>query len=250
MSRAIGIDLGTTNSVAAVEDGRVQVLTNRMSQSITPSVVAYRRPRTAGKAGEILVGHAAINIARLAPEELVERPRGGAPLEPAFAGVDLAQALDQQPRRHLLEHHPLDPQADRLDDVVLVEARGQEHHPRRRALGVELPQHRQAVLAAHAEVEQQEVGPQLAHRLERLVAVDAARHHLELRLQAEELLEPVEEDRVVVGEDDADAHRSGRRMSRRAPASLEWMRSEPPAAAIRCLSVTGPSLRALSASKS
>lgn len=71
MGKAIGIDLGTTNSVAAVEDGRARVLPTRMSESITPSVVSYRRPRGAGKIGEILVGRVAARNAPLAPEETV-----------------------------------------------------------------------------------------------------------------------------------------------------------------------------------
>ncbi|MDY7031979.1 MAG: Hsp70 family protein, partial [Thermodesulfobacteriota bacterium] len=41
MSKAIGIDLGTTYSVAAViEDGRVKVIKNAGGESLTPSVFA------------------------------------------------------------------------------------------------------------------------------------------------------------------------------------------------------------------
>jgi molecular chaperone DnaK len=51
MSRVIGIDLGTTNSVAAiVEAGTTRVIENREGGRLTPSVVAI------SKSGELLVG--------------------------------------------------------------------------------------------------------------------------------------------------------------------------------------------------
>src|SRR5438105_3234761 len=54
MTRAVGIDLGTTNSVVAVlEGGEPTVVPNAEGQRITPSVVGF------SKKGEILVGHVA-----------------------------------------------------------------------------------------------------------------------------------------------------------------------------------------------
>jgi len=54
MSRAIGIDLGTTNSVAAVyEGGEPTIITNAEGNRTTPSVVAF------SKTGEVLVGEVA-----------------------------------------------------------------------------------------------------------------------------------------------------------------------------------------------
>ncbi|HEX7616673.1 MAG TPA: molecular chaperone DnaK [Thermoanaerobaculia bacterium] len=54
MSKIIGIDLGTTNSVVAVlEGGTVEVIANSEGGRTTPSVVAY------GKGGERLVGQVA-----------------------------------------------------------------------------------------------------------------------------------------------------------------------------------------------
>ena len=51
MAKAIGIDLGTTNSVIAVFDGgEPKVISNREGSRLTPSVVAFT------KTGEILVG--------------------------------------------------------------------------------------------------------------------------------------------------------------------------------------------------
>jgi len=69
--RAIGIDLGTTNSVAAVADGgRPRALTNRDNEALTPSVVSYYKQR--GKdVGEMVVGRQAINNAARDPANTV-----------------------------------------------------------------------------------------------------------------------------------------------------------------------------------
>ncbi len=58
MGRAVGIDLGTTNSVVSVlEGGEPVVIANSEGSRTTPSVVAF------AKNGEILVGQSAKNQA-------------------------------------------------------------------------------------------------------------------------------------------------------------------------------------------
>ena len=57
MGRAVGIDLGTTNSVVSVlEGGEATVIANSEGARTTPSVVAF------AKNGEILVGQSAKNL--------------------------------------------------------------------------------------------------------------------------------------------------------------------------------------------
>jgi molecular chaperone DnaK len=66
MPRAVGIDLGTTNSVVAVlEAGEPVVIPNAEGSRITPSVVAF------SKTGEILVGEVAKRQAITNPERTV-----------------------------------------------------------------------------------------------------------------------------------------------------------------------------------
>jgi molecular chaperone DnaK len=66
MSKAIGIDLGTTNScVAVMEGGEPKVITNAEGGRITPSVVAFT------EAGEILVGQIAYRQAITNPENTI-----------------------------------------------------------------------------------------------------------------------------------------------------------------------------------
>jgi molecular chaperone DnaK len=66
MAKAVGIDLGTTNSaVAVMEGGKPTVIVNIEGARVTPSVVAYT------KAGEILVGQIAKRQAVLNPENTI-----------------------------------------------------------------------------------------------------------------------------------------------------------------------------------
>src|SRR3984957_3163112 len=66
MGKAIGIDLGTTNSVVAVmEGGKPTVIINSEGSRLTPSVVAFT------KSGERLVGQLAKRQAVLNPENTI-----------------------------------------------------------------------------------------------------------------------------------------------------------------------------------
>ena len=66
MSKIIGIDLGTTNSVVAVMEGdQPTVIQNAEGSRITPSVVAF------SKAGERLVGQVAKRQAVTNPENTI-----------------------------------------------------------------------------------------------------------------------------------------------------------------------------------
>lgn len=74
MGRLIGIDLGTTNSVAAIVDGpQPRVLENREARTQTRSAVGMRKKKTAGGGAEqqVLVGDAAIDNWPLAPNDTI-----------------------------------------------------------------------------------------------------------------------------------------------------------------------------------
>lgn len=71
MAKAIGIDLGTTNSVACYFDGReVKVLLNTYHEELTPSVVAFQR-LDEEEDGEIVVGQPAVSQAKLYPRDTI-----------------------------------------------------------------------------------------------------------------------------------------------------------------------------------
>ncbi|MEE8457697.1 MAG: Hsp70 family protein, partial [Acidimicrobiia bacterium] len=66
MARAVGIDLGTTNSVLSVlEGGEPKVVANAEGNRTTPSVVAF------AKNGEVLVGEQAKRQAITNPERTI-----------------------------------------------------------------------------------------------------------------------------------------------------------------------------------
>src|SRR5213083_2878854 len=72
MSKIIGIDLGTTNSVVAVmEGGEPVVISNPEGGRLTPSVVAFT------KTGERLVGQEGIFAARDLRHDPAEAEAGG-----------------------------------------------------------------------------------------------------------------------------------------------------------------------------
>ncbi len=65
MGRAIGIDLGNTNSVMAVKVGNdITILQNRENEDLTPSVVACFK-------GQILVGSPAVDRMLLTPKDTI-----------------------------------------------------------------------------------------------------------------------------------------------------------------------------------
>ena len=99
MSKIIGIDLGTTNSVVAVMEGsEPTVIANREGNRITPSVVAFT------KDGERLVGQIARRQAVTNPDKnsLFNQTLHGTPLQRShrrkWHGA-LQGAGDQQRRR-------------------------------------------------------------------------------------------------------------------------------------------------------
>src|SRR5687767_2947502 len=66
MGKIIGIDLGTTNSVVAIMEGKEpKVITNEEGARLTPSVVAF------DEKGEVLVGQIARRQAITNPENTV-----------------------------------------------------------------------------------------------------------------------------------------------------------------------------------
>jgi molecular chaperone DnaK len=68
--KAIGIDLGTTNSLSAIAEKDIRVLTTRAGEQLTPSVVSFVKKRRAEE-GEIVVGRQAVNNAVRAPEDTI-----------------------------------------------------------------------------------------------------------------------------------------------------------------------------------
>ncbi|MFF9915675.1 Hsp70 family protein, partial [Streptomyces sp. NPDC013457] len=125
MSRAVGIDLGTTNSVVSVlEGGEPTVVTNTEGGRTTPSVVAF------AKTGEVLVGdvakrQAVTNVERTARS--VKRHVGDARWRfPESGGIDGRRYTAQEISARVLQKLKRDAEAylgeDVTDAVVTVPA--------------------------------------------------------------------------------------------------------------------------------
>ncbi|MGH9114313.1 MAG: Hsp70 family protein, partial [Acidimicrobiales bacterium] len=72
MPKAVGIDLGTTNSVVSVlEAGEPTVIPNAEGARTTPSVVGFSKPSGSGGTGEVLVGEVAKRQAITNPDRTI-----------------------------------------------------------------------------------------------------------------------------------------------------------------------------------
>jgi molecular chaperone DnaK len=70
--QCIGIDLGTTNSVAAcIENGRVRFINQADHGGLVPSVLSWQPPARGEIEGRFLVGRSALNNLEAAPEDTV-----------------------------------------------------------------------------------------------------------------------------------------------------------------------------------
>ena len=109
MATAVGIDLGTTNSViAAMEGGQPQVISNAEGNRTTPSVVAFL------DSGERLVG-------QMARRQAILNPKGTIYSAKRFIGRkydEVTSELDAGNRQRVLEL--LRAEADRGAAVVLA----------------------------------------------------------------------------------------------------------------------------------
>ncbi len=64
MSKAIGIDLGTTNSVMAVKKAVVKIIQNQEAEDLTPSAVGYHK-------NQIIIGSPALDRMATVPEDTI-----------------------------------------------------------------------------------------------------------------------------------------------------------------------------------
>ncbi|HSA82250.1 MAG TPA: hypothetical protein VLE23_15645 [Geminicoccaceae bacterium] len=107
-----------------------------------------------------------------------------------------------------LSTHAARAEQDRLEHLLRTERRGQDDHSRPDLHPAELPQHREAVLLRHLQVDHQHVRPVAGDRGERRLAVGAGGEHREVRLARQKLLHACENDPVVIGQHQRDRHSS------------------------------------------
>ena len=118
-------------------------------------------------------------------------------------------------------------------DVLVEVERREDHDPGVGSAGDDSPCRLDAVDVGHADVHQDDVRPERARELNGLRAVLGLTHHLDPLPRVQDHPEAATDERLVVGEDDADAHvrspSNGRvAKTRKPPSGRGPARSSPP----------------------
>src|SRR5215472_8313891 len=155
-----------------------------------------------------LLEHARVATARwVLHHPLDEPPRHGG-RQQHVSGRRRAHAGDDFLRVRMLEQEPAGARGERVEDVPVQVVGRQDHDPGRRLHpdADQAPRGLDPVHARHADVHEDDVGAEPAHRLDRLDAVCGLAHDLDVRLGVQEQAEAGSDHRVVVDDDDADRH--------------------------------------------
>ena len=129
-------------------------------------------------------------------------------LKIASARAHLADGVDQLLGQVALEHVAARAHLQRLIDALAVGIHGKHDHP---GLGVaqdDLARRIDAVHLRHDDVEERDVGTQLARQADRLTAVAGGSDDFEVALRGEEVAYAVGYYSMVVGDEDPEGHGS------------------------------------------
>ena len=103
MSKSIGIDLGTTNSVAAIKKVNTEVLKNAEGEFITPSCITIKKKKIPFTKPEIIVGKFALDWIKQDPENTivsVKRLMGR-----SFSDKEVTQIIKEDRLRYKITPH-------------------------------------------------------------------------------------------------------------------------------------------------
>jgi hydrogenase maturation protein HypF len=169
---------------------------------------------------------------RDARELLDHAPRHGGG-EERVAARDGADRGEELLGRVVLEHEAAGARAQRLVDVLVEVEGGQDQDARGVVGGEDAPRRLEPVELRHADVHQDHGGPEARGLVDRLEPVRRLRHDLDVVLAAEQHPEARADHRLVVDDEDADAHAgpppSGSRvLSTKPPPSAVPVVSSPP----------------------
>ena len=168
------------------------------------------------------------------------RDRGG---ERRLAGERRPDPAHQLRRLDVLEQEARGARAQRREDPLVVAEARQHDHPCARSRGPQRAQRAEPVGAGHDEVEQHDVGPELARRRDRGRPVRGFPDDLDVVLELEVGPQPLAHDGVIVGDQHPD-HDAGTSRRTVVPApGADSIVSVPPSAAARSSIDVRPSRR-------
>src|SRR5882762_508442 len=143
-------------------------------------------------------------VAAAEPPELVEHAFRHRWVDEREAVGDGADGVRELAARHLLQEIPRRAGADRAEHKLVLVVVGEDDHPRGRHGIAHAPRRGHPVPVAHLDVHQDHVGEKLLRDRERLVPVARLAHDLDLRFGLEDRAQAASNERVIVGDEDAD----------------------------------------------
>src|SRR5260370_33669278 len=117
--------------------------------------------------------------------------------------MDLVNAPDQEVRGRLLQDHSTRTQSHGSDNVTVVFSSGKHHNAGWELVEVNFLENGQAILIGHAQVEQENIGFQLAQHLNAVVPVGSLAHNRDFIISVEEFAQTFTEDGMIVSHQDA-----------------------------------------------
>ena len=147
----------------------------------------------------------------LMSHEMFERRSRRGLLQALAAHLHFANALDQKPGRHLFQNDAADVQTDRLQQLLFRERRDEKNDAGRDRPGLHFAEHGETVVFRHPDGEHENVRFPLQERRQHILATGAMAHNLEIAFQLKQLLDTIQNDRVVVGQQETYRHVSSRR---------------------------------------
>ena len=108
-------------------------------------------------------------------------------------------ALQQQLRGGILQHHAASPQLQSFDNLFLLGGSGQKNHANRmRRTGAHFTQRFEARHARHGQVQKHDVGLQLAGHPHRFGSVAGFANHLEIGFRLQKTAQAIAKNRMVI----------------------------------------------------
>jgi len=170
--------------------------------------------------------------------ELPDQAAGHARRDHGVAGRDHADGGQDVLQGHVLDQEPARPGPQRAVDVVVLVERGEHEHPGVRTGGGDQPGCLDAVHARHADVHDDHVGAGVPGEPYRLGSGSGLAGHVDIGSPLDQPAQSGPDERLVVGEDDLDDHRTGagtgsRAATRKPPPGCGPAEKSPPSSAAR-----------------
>ena len=170
--------------------------------------------------------------------EPLDQATSGCGCDQTIAGCDCAYACDELIARDVFEQEPTGAGLERSVEVLVEVKRGQDQDPRRKAAGDDSASGFDPVEVRHAHIQKRDVWPCVSGKVDGFDPVCGLAHHGDVGLVFQDGGEPGADERLVVGNQDAD-HAGSNALSVNPPLSPPAS-SSPPSSETRSAIPTKP----------